>query len=213
MVEPNSVILGDCVDVMRTFPDKHFDLVLTDPPYGVGYEYESFSDTKENLKQLIKDFVPEALRVGKVVLITPGNSNMHLYPTPDWVLAWVIPPGYGCNPWGFSCWQPILAYGKNPYLAAGMGSRPDIVLYKNGTEISEKNGHPCPKPIKTWEEILKKGSCKKGDLVLDCFAGSGTTAVACMNTGRNYVLIEKEPKYIDIINRRIDKHKMGETWF
>ena len=44
------------------------------------------------------------------------------------------------------------------------------------------------------------------EIVLDPFAGSGTTAIACLNTDRNYILIEKEQKYVDIINKRIAEH-------
>ncbi len=196
----NQVICGDCLEVMKDIPDKSIDLVLTDPPYGVGYEYKSYDDTQENLKKLIDAFMPEVLRIGKVVLITCGNGNQHLYPKPDWTLAWVMTAGAGQNKWGFTCWQPILAYGKNPYRTNRMGARPDIIV---SNERSEKNGHACPKPIGVWTEILKKGSVKETDIILDPFAGSGTTGVACKNLNRNYILIEKEPEYIDIINKRL----------
>jgi len=196
----NQIIQGDCLEVMKDIPDKSIDLVLTDPPYGVNYEYKSYEDTQENLKKLVDAFMPEVLRIGKVVLITCGNGNQHLYPKPDWTLAWVITAGAGQNKWGFTCWQPILAYGKNPYRENRMGARPDIIM---SNERSEKNGHACPKPIGVWTEILKKGSVNETDIILDPFAGSGTTGVACKNLNRNYILIEKEPEYIDIINKRL----------
>ena len=53
-------------------------------------------------------------------------------------------------------------------------------------------------------EIMIKNSTQEGETVLDLFAGSGTTGVACKNLNRNYILIEKEPEYIDIINRRLN---------
>lgn len=196
----NTVHCGDSVEFMKSLPDQSIDLVLADPPYGVNYNYLSYDDTKDNLRNLISEFMPEVLRVGKVVLITCGNGNQHLYPAPDWTLAWVMTAGAGQNKWGFTCWQPILAYGKNPYRANRMGARPDIIM---SNERSEKNGHACPKPINTWKEILLKGSVKEGDLVLDPFAGSGTTGVACLELKRNYILVEKEPVYVDIIRKRL----------
>ena len=199
-MKTNVCYQGDCLEVMKNIPDKSIDLVLTDPPYGVNYEYKSYEDTQENLKKLVDAFMPEVLRIGKVVLITCGNGNQHLYPKPDWTLAWVITAGAGQNKWGFTCWQPILAYGKNPYRANRMGARPDIIM---SNERSEKNGHACPKPIGVWTEILKKGSVNETDIILDPFAGSGTTGVACKNTNRNFILIEQDEKYCEIIKERV----------
>jgi site-specific DNA-methyltransferase (adenine-specific) len=62
--------------------------------------------------------------------------------------------------------------------------------------------HPTQKPVALFEYLIKTYT-NEGDLVLDNCAGSGTTGVACKNTGRNYILIEKEPEYIDIINKRL----------
>ncbi len=63
--------------------------------------------------------------------------------------------------------------------------------------------HPTQKPVALFEYLIKTYT-NEGDLVLDNCAGSGTTAIACLNTNRNYILIEKEPKYIEIINNRIN---------
>ena len=65
-----------------------------------------------------------------------------------------------------------------------------------------KRLHPTQKPVALFEYLIKTYT-KEGDLVLDNCAGSGTTGVACKNTGRNYILIEKEKEYIDIINKRL----------
>ena len=88
------IIQGDCLEVMRGFSDKQFDLVLTDPPYGVNYEYNQYQDTPENLKKLIDGFMPEVLRIGKRVMITCGNGNQHLYPKPDWLKKNHIPEAW-----------------------------------------------------------------------------------------------------------------------
>ncbi len=62
--------------------------------------------------------------------------------------------------------------------------------------------HPTQKPVALFEYLIKTYT-NEGDLVLDNCAGSGTTGVACKNTGRNYILMEKEQEYIDIINKRL----------
>ena len=69
-----------------------------------------------------------------------------------------------------------------------------------------KLGHETPKPMSLVEKIIKTSS-NEGDTVLDPFGGSGTTGIACMNTNRNCILIEKEPKYIEIITERINRYK------
>jgi site-specific DNA-methyltransferase (adenine-specific) len=68
--------------------------------------------------------------------------------------------------------------------------------------MKEFNAHPTQKPLLMIERIIISSS-NEGDIILDPFAGSGTTGVACKNLNRNYILIEKEPEYIDIINKRL----------
>lgn len=199
---------GDCIELIpKLFGEKEIDLCLTDPPYGVGYEYDLYDDTKENLKYLISRSMSEILRVSSVTLLTCGNGNQHLYPVPTWTLAWVITAGAGQNKWGFTCWQPILAYGKNPYRSNRMGARPDIIL---SNERSEKTGHSCPKPIGLWTEVLKKGSVHETDLILDPFMGSGTTLLAAKRTGRKAIGIELSKNYCDIAIERLENDTASE---
>jgi len=65
--------------------------------------------------------------------------------------------------------------------------------------------HPTQKPVALFEYLIKTYT-NEGDLVLDNCAGSGTTAIACLNTNRKYILMEKEKHYYDIINKRILDH-------
>jgi len=67
---------------------------------------------------------------------------------------------------------------------------------------TERGQHPTQKPVALFEYLIKTYT-NEGDLVLDNCAGSGTTGVACKNLNRQYVLMEKEPEYIDIINKRL----------
>lgn len=73
-------------------------------------------------------------------------------------------------------------------------------------EIAPKRGHITPKPVDLIENILRHSS-NEGDLILDPFAGSGTTAIACMNTNRRYIVMEKEKAYFDIMKNRIEEHQ------
>lgn len=65
--------------------------------------------------------------------------------------------------------------------------------------------HPTQKPVALFKNLILTYT-NEGETVLDNTAGSGTTAIACLDTNRNYILMEKEKKYFDIINERIDKH-------
>lgn len=84
------------------------------------------------------------------------------------------------------------------------------------SNANQKNKlHPTQKPIALFEYLIQTYT-KEGETVLDNCAGSGTTGIACMNTNRNCILIEKEQKYFDIINERIAKHtqqRAGEFSF
>lgn len=71
-------------------------------------------------------------------------------------------------------------------------------------DIDKKLGHITPKPVEMIKNIIKHSS-NKGDLVLDCFGGSGTTAIACKELGRNFILIEKEEKYCKLSRERLSK--------
>lgn len=68
--------------------------------------------------------------------------------------------------------------------------------------VDKNIGHPTQKPVALFEYLIKTYT-NEGDLVLDNCAGSGTTGVACQNLNRNFILIEKEQEYIDIINKRL----------
>lgn len=200
-METNKVYNESCIETMKRMADKSIDLVLCDPPYGVNYEYDKYQDTPENLQKLVNDFMPEVLRVGKRVAITCGNGNQHLYPKPDWTLAWVISAGAGQNKWGFTCWQPILVYGKDPFRENRMGARPDII---QSNETSKDIGHSCSKPQVFWTKLLQRLSVKDTDIVYDPFMGSGTTAVACITLKKKWIGSEISAEYTKLSEERIN---------
>ena len=200
------LILGDCREVLPTL--GKVDAVVTDPPYGVGFNgknyaesdggYGSYDDTPKNIVDIIIPTVNECRKLSSRVVLTPGIRNLFRYPQPDHVGAIYYPAGAGMNSWGFTCWQPVLYYGKDPY--GGKGSRPDSF---ESSESAEKNGHPCPKPIGQMRKMVARATLI-GETILDPFMGSGTTGVACVKLGRKFIGIEIEPKYFDIARRRIE---------
>mgnify|MGYP001588060922 CR=1 FL=1 len=207
--QDESVVIynADCRDILPQIPDKRIDLVLTDPPYGLGIEYGLYLDDQEGIKKMIPEFLPQIIRIGHAVLLTSGVLNQWLYPQPDWVLAWFIPTtNSGSSSWGFSCWQPILAYGADPYLANGKGRQMDIIAINSKRLIGFK--HPCAKPDDVWSLLMLRGSIEINDLILDPFLGSGTTAYCAKKLGRKCIGIEIEERYCEIAAKRYSQSVM-----
>lgn len=202
-----TLYLGDCLEILPTL--SRVDAVITDPPYGIRLEYgDETDDTPEMLSSMVPRMVEMCRQIAPLVSITPGNLNQYVYPAPTWTLCWFNRAGAGSGPWGFSCWQPILVYGPDPYLKEGLGRRPDFIEWN---ETAEKNGHPCPKPYQFMFRWIQRVSLRGS--VLDPFMGSGTTGVACMNLGRKFIGIEIEPKYFDIACERIENAQRQERLF
>lgn len=190
---------GDCREILPLIPDRSIDLVLTDYPYGNETQYINYKDTQRNLYDLVRETIYELSKKPRRMLITCGVDNIYLYPKPDWILAWITQAGAGSSRWGFSCWQPILAYGKDPYLQNKMGRRPDIFIK---TEIDHIDGHPCSKPVDIWQMIMLRGSINAGETILDPFLGSGTTCYCAKKLNRYSIGIEIEEKYCEIAANR-----------
>lgn len=203
------VMVGDATceaDMAALCAGETINAVITDPPYGVGAEYGEQVDTKESLAELVNGFLPIARRLAPVVALTPGNGNQSFYPYPDWVFGWFFASGMNRIAYGFQNWQPILVWGKDPYLAAGRGARPDAFWI---SEAMEEIDHPCPKPTKTWEWIIERFTVAEKECVYDPFLGSGTTIVACEQLDRRGFGMEIEPKYVAVTLERLSQ--MGLT--
>ena len=206
-MEINKVYQGDCLEIMKSMPDKCVDLCLTDPPYGIGESIHShrplkgyrplkgsgkLKDRAINVFNTEWDISPEQIyfdeikRISKNQIIWGGNYfNLGK-----------------CR--GFIVWdkyQPWENFSQVEY--AWTSYNTPAKLYKfNSKNDNIKRFHATQKPIALFQWILQNYS-EPGMTVFDPFAGSGTTAIACLELKRNYILVEKEPDYVEIINRRI----------
>jgi hypothetical protein len=202
---------GDCREVLPGLPKV--DLVLTDPPYGIEFTgkktkhtsgnsggYGAFDDTPAYIESVVVPIITDCLARFERVIVTPGIRNCWKYPEPASMGTLFYPAGAGLGRWGFICSQPILYYGNCPYLAAGMGHRPDSFSTVANCGAAE---HPCEKPLSTMKWLLAKGSLAVEDIILDPFMCSGTTLVAAKNLGRRAIGIEIEEKYCEIAAKRL----------
>jgi site-specific DNA-methyltransferase (adenine-specific) len=202
--EPVRVIRGDCLDVLRTLPDGCVDAVITDPPYNVGLEYagDESGDRKADYAGWCAAWFGELKRVCRgPILISCGVANLgvwHAIEAPRWVLCWHKPAATGRRVVGFNNWEPVLLYGK--------AARPSCDVFRAVIRPDKAlTGHPCPKPLEWARPQVRMID---GAVILDPFGGSGTTGVAAIAEGRRAILIEKEPAYADIAERRI-REAMG----
>ena len=176
---------GDCRDILPTLGPV--DLVLTDPPYGVGLaEWDEFLAPEL--------WLPLAQAVAALVMVTPGNANQYSYPPPTWTAAWFRPGSvqraYGG---GFSHWEPILIYGKNPLPYDAR----QIANLQQGVD-----GHPCAKPLYLFQWLIENAT-QPTQSVCDPFMGSGTTLRAAKDLGRRAIGIEIEERYCEIAAKRM----------
>jgi len=196
------LIHANCIDVLRRMPDKCFDAIVTDPPYGVGVDFDDYEDTAENLKILIDEALPEMRRVARRVALTPGIRNMHLYPQPSWTLCWYF--GGGCRGrYGFNHWQPVLVYGADPDNRLKL-YRTDVIRAVS-TELADRTAHPCPKPLTFMRKLINRVAPSPADTILDPFMGSGTTGVAAIQLGHKFTGIERNAEYVAMAQDRISR--------
>ena len=217
----NKIICGDCLEVMKGIPDKAVDLVLTDPPYNIGFTYDEHEDnlSEEMYMELLSHF---QYPFRTVMIHYPEETMQYLVPAlgiPEEVMVWCYNSNlpkqsrlinfFNCMPDKTKVLQPY----KNPddsriaeLIANGKSGTPiydwfsDIQLVKNVSK--GENGHPCPMPLELMERIILM-TTKEGDIVLDPFSGSGTTCLAAKKLGRRFIGIEKSEKYIEIAQRRL----------
>lgn len=210
----NKIHHADCLEFMKQLPDKCIDLVLTDPPYGI--DFGNFNRTNKDSKGnrykadkykqgdwdkefVLDEYFEEIKRISINYIIWGGNYFPCL-----WSL--------GCK--GFIFW-----YKKNPVanfsdgeLAVTSFNKPaqciEYPYYGNieGSTCAENKIHPTQKPKALFYLLLNKHA-QKGQIILDCFSGSGTTALACHDLGLDFICIEKDADYYKASVERLEKHK------
>lgn len=204
--------LGDCMDFLKTLPDGSVDAVFADPPYNVGLKYASYTDKKspEEYLDWCARWFRECRRISKsVVIVTPGMVSVPMWLSDiertHYLIAWTkqnnCSRNYIGKTSGFQTWEPILVYGKAKRCILRDSVDVPISMQK------DTGNHPCPKPLKLLRWITENFT-ETGDTILDPFMGSGTTGVACVQTGRNFIGCEIDPGYFEIAKRRIEQAQL-----
>jgi len=208
---------GDCLEKMKNIPNDSIDLILADPPYGIGHnEWDKIIPFKLmwiQLKRIRKEKTPIVLFGSE-----PFSSALRMSNIKEFKYDWIWDK---INPSGFQClnvkYQPIRrselisvfgpsATNYNPQ----MELRNNVI--RNPTNIicfskmKRHNMHPTQKPL-TLIKYLIKTYTKKYNWVLDFCMGSGTTGLACRGLDRNFIGIEKVQKYFNISRERIGVYK------
>jgi len=189
-----TLYLGDCLDVMRGMADKSVDAVITDPPYGIKITKSHRLATSRGMggkcwddKPIQKEYLDELLRIGKTVVIWGGNY-FDLPPT-RCVLVWDKKND------GRDFADLEMAWTNFDSVARIFRKRP---MNMDGGKV-----HPTQKPIDLMKWCMEVCRIPEGATVFDPFMGSGTTGVACVQTGRNFIGVEIDPDYYALAERRI----------
>lgn len=213
---------GDCLDIMRGIKAGSVDAVITDPPYNFeskgGGLYASHHHLDVIDDSFGSDFIPEdflRLAIGlfkKNMLIWHSQKLLRNYI--DFAdnngLKWDLMfwhkanamPNYGNKLMSDTEYCIRLFKPSHGFVASGL---PYSTYRKYHIDnVQSNNGHPTPKPLSLMTKQILLFT-QRGDTILDPFMGSGTTGVAAIQTGRNFIGIEIGPHYFAIAERRIEQ--------
>ena len=184
----------DCMEGMKEFPDKYFDLCIVDPPYGIGISSNPVrqAHTKKNWDSSIPtdEYFTELKRVSQNQIIWGGNYY-NLPPTQNYIVWNKL------QPQDFSLAMCELAWCSI--------QRP-IKMFTYSV-LTEKNKiHPCQKPVALYEWLLRNYA-KQGDKILDTHVGSASSLIACHNLGFQYVGFELDKEYYEQSLKRLETVK------
>lgn len=191
-----TLYLADCMDVLPTL--QAAECVLTDPPYGI-----NAARTRNSQKDGWVDYgvdgwdmerpdpaiFPLLLQAGRVQIVWGGNYFTDLLPP---TMQWLV--------WDKGQRDFSLADCEFAWSSQRRAAR--IFNYSRGAALQDGKEHPTQKPVALMAWCIAQAG--NPSTVLDPFMGSGTTGVACMNLGRKFIGIEREPKYFEIACRRIE---------
>lgn len=231
---------GDCLELMKGIPDGSVDIILTDPPYlhvkggmkskkyNVG-TWKADSHMVQNMsdfgKREINTFLDTAIPKMEKVNMYIFCSKLQLVHYFEYIsrnkklkydlLVW-DKEKYSMKSTKF--FTTDIEYIVRIYQAGVSlhkvltedGSKSDINYYmKRQVAQQPKGEHGTMKPVALMERLIEVSSLE-GDIVLDPFMGSGTTAVACLNTNRNFIGMELDETYFNLAEERIESHEVGE---
>jgi site-specific DNA-methyltransferase (adenine-specific) len=213
----SEIICGDCLDVMREMEDKSVDLVLTDPPYGIGAysngnmgggvlaKQSQFKATDWDFEKPNRSYFDEIQRISKNQIIFGGNYFADILPASTCWIVWDKDNGQNNFADCELCWTSFkTAVRKYKFRWQGM--------LQEDMKHKEKRFHPTQKPVKLFEWLLKNYA-KEGDVIFDPFAGSAAPLVACIRLGYQFMGVEKDPEYFRMAQERINKIKPQEKLF
>jgi len=196
----NQILLGDCCEVMAGLPDSSIDFVLTDPPYLVGYRDRSDRSIQGDtdgawLKPAFRQ-MHRVLRPDSFCVSFYGWSRTDQF-FEAWKAAGFRIAGHLTFPKRYTSATRLLRYQhEGAYLLAkGQPRQPEHLI---GDVVdfaySGNKRHPTQKPISALVPLIES-FCPPGGLVLDPFAGSGSSCIAARSVGRSFVGVEIDPVY------------------
>ena len=218
MLGLNKIYQGDCLEVMKGIPDKSIDSIIVDPPYGIDFQSARRTDKTQWKPKIINDKTPFTAWTDEAFRILKDDSGLLCF------TRWDTEQQFrdALTKSGFKCKQQIIwdkvVHGMGDLKGDFASQHENIIFATKGRFIfkgkrpksifrfqrvtSDKLVHPNEKPIELLEALVNAITIEN-DLVLDCFAGTGTTGVACKNLNRNYILIEQDENYCKIANSRL----------
>jgi len=215
----NEVICGDALEVMKTFPKKSIDLVLTDPPFFTpASHYQSriawartFSDLSP-LRIFWTEVTKEVVRIlkksGHFITFCNGDSYPVFYEPmfnafeTTKSLVWNKKEAGLGRIWRHQHELLIAARNSDYKFNDDKHLHVDVLSFK--ATPSTKRSHPIEKPTRLLKELIKPTTLE-GDIVLDPFCGSGTTLIASYQLGRRWIGVDLNPKYVDVAKKNLSK--------
>jgi len=188
--------LGDCLEVMKSIPDKSVDAVITDPPYGIGEDggacrtrgragYSKHEKKDWDKQRPNKEYFDLMLNKSHNQIIWGGNYFADYLPAK---MRWLY-------------WRKLMGGDFSDGELAWTSFDKSMREFTKCPKGIDKQ-HPTQKPVELIKWCIEM-STSEGDTILDPFMGSGTTGVACVQTGRNFIGIEIDPTYFAIAEKRI----------
>jgi site-specific DNA-methyltransferase (adenine-specific) len=202
----STVILGDCVEVMKGFEDNQFDLAIVDPPYELNGWHDKGNNrnrqsAKEGSKRKQWDRMPdekyflELKRISKNQIIWGGNYFL------DYLGKCVAPV----------IWDKVngsthFADGEMAWTSFETGTLRIFKKHLSSTELNKSRMHPTQKPIYLYSWLLKKFATE-GMKILDTHLGSGSSRIAADKAGLDFTGIEIDKEYFDLSEKRFKQYK------